>query len=144
MTSPSPPGKHRTLLFYAATVAAGLALLAWILHLGTDLGAPPPSSAPFNQGRDLSDGRTLLHVLLALVVIIAAARGLGLVFRYWKQPAVVGEMIAGLMLGPSLLGHFAPDVYAYVLPPSAAGSLGMLAQIGVILFMFVIGLELNP
>jgi Kef-type K+ transport system membrane component KefB len=47
------------------------------------------------------------------------------------------------MLGPSLLGHFAPDVYAYVLPSSAAGSLSMLAQIGVILFMFLVGLELD-
>ena len=126
-------------------LAASIALLAGIVTLGARLGAAPPSpsAAAFDQGRGLVEGNTLLHVLLALVVIIAAARGLGAVFRYWKQPAVVGEMIAGIMLGPSLLGHFAPGVYAYVLPPAAAGSLGMLAQIGVILFMFLVGLQLD-
>jgi Kef-type K+ transport system membrane component KefB len=130
-------------ILYVAIVTAGIGLLLWIVSLGAGLVAPPPTAAAFNQGRDLVEASTLLHVLLALVVIIAAARGLGAVFRYWKQPAVVGEMIAGIMLGPSLLGHFAPDVYAYVLPASAAGSLGMLAQIGVILFMFLVGLHLD-
>jgi Kef-type K+ transport system membrane component KefB len=84
-----------------------------------------------------------LHVLLALVVVILAARGLGFLFSYLHQPPVIGEMIAGIMLGPSLLGRVAPDLASYLLPPSIMPSLGVLSQVGVILFMFLVGLELD-
>jgi len=129
---------------YGAVIAVGLALLLWILELGANLGAPPQtSSLPFNQGRDSVEVSTLLHVLLALLVVIVCARGLGALFSYLRQPPVIGEMIAGILLGPSLLGRLAPDVSAYLLPPSIAPSLGVLSQVGVILFMFLVGLELD-
>jgi Kef-type K+ transport system membrane component KefB len=85
----------------------------------------------------------LLHVLLALVVVIAVSRALGSVFRWLRQPPVVGEVIAGILLGPSLLGRIAPEVSGYVLPPAVAPYLGVIAQVGVILYMFLVGLHLD-
>ena len=86
----------------------------------------------------------LLHVLLALVAVIIAGRVLGQVFHYLGQPPVIGEVIAGIMLGPSLLGQIAPEFAGYLLPQSVAPTLGVIAQLGVILYMFVVGLELDP
>ena len=60
------------------------------------------------------------------------------------QPPVIGEVIAGILLGPSLLGALWPAAGAFILPPSVAPSLGVVAQLGVILYMFLVGLELNP
>jgi Kef-type K+ transport system membrane component KefB len=86
---------------------------------------------------------TLPHVLLALIVIIIAARVLGALFRRMAQPPVIGEVVAGILLGPSLLGRVAPSVSDYVLPPAVAPYLQIIAQLGVILFMFLVGLELD-
>jgi Kef-type K+ transport system membrane component KefB len=86
---------------------------------------------------------TLLHVLLALVVVIVASRALGWVFRRIGQPAVVGEVLAGVCLGPSLLGRVWPAGQRFLLPAEIAPSLGLIAQVGVILFMFLVGLELD-
>jgi Kef-type K+ transport system membrane component KefB len=86
---------------------------------------------------------TLPHVLLAMIVVIIAARLLGALFRRLAQPAVIGEVVAGVLLGPSLLGRVAPSVSAYLLPPAVAPYLQIIAQLGVILFMFLVGLELD-
>jgi Kef-type K+ transport system membrane component KefB/nucleotide-binding universal stress UspA family protein len=86
----------------------------------------------------------MLHVLLALIVVIVLARVLGTLFRSVHQPPVIGEIIAGIVLGPSVLGRVAPGVAAYLLPISVAPFLNVIAQIGVILYMFLVGLELDP
>jgi len=85
----------------------------------------------------------LAPLLLALVVVILTARAVGAAFAWLRQPPVIGEVIAGILLGPSLLGRFAPELSAYVLPAEIVPFLGVLAQIGVILFMFFVGLELD-
>ncbi len=85
----------------------------------------------------------LLHVLTALLAIILLGRWLGKLFVHFGQPRVIGEMIAGIMLGPSFLGRFSPEAVHFILPDEAAPFLGIIAQIGVILYMFLIGLELN-
>jgi Kef-type K+ transport system membrane component KefB len=85
----------------------------------------------------------LLSVLLALTVIIITARVVGFLFTRLNQPAVIGEVIGGILLGPSLLGRLAPDLQAFLLPAAAAPTLGILSQIGVILYMFLVGLELD-
>ncbi len=82
-------------------------------------------------------------MLIALVVVIIASRAVGAAFRYLHQPPVIGEVIAGILLGPSLLGRVAPGVSNYLLPPDVAPFLGVIAQVGVILFMFLVGLELD-
>ncbi|MBV9761557.1 MAG: cation:proton antiporter [Acidobacteriaceae bacterium] len=84
-----------------------------------------------------------VHVLLALALVIATARTLGALFRWIQQPPVVGEMIAGILLGPSLLGRLAPGFAAYILPQSIAPLLNTISQFGVILYMFLVGLELD-
>lgn len=105
---------------------------------------PPPSVAPFAALAAPALG-DFGHVLLSLAAITAAARLLGWAFRrFLKQPPVLGEITAGLMLGPSLLGLLAPSAQAFLLPPEAAPFIRILAQLGVVLFMFLVGLEMDP
>jgi len=134
----------KTIAAYVGMIAA-TALAFWgIRHLGQDLQAPAPAGAPrFGQDAAAAHAGTLLHVLLALVLIVLVSRVLGALFRRIDQPPVVGEVIAGIALGPSLLGRIAPDVAAYVLPASIAPSLSIIAQVGVIVFMFLVGMELD-
>ena len=75
--------------------------------------------------------------------ILLAARALGWAFQLIGQPHVVGEMIAGIVLGPSLLGRFFPGAFAYLFPSSSIPSLAVLSQLGLLLFMFVVGLEVD-
>src|SRR5688572_30024490 len=85
----------------------------------------------------------LVKVLLALTVIMIVARLMGALFRRLDQPAVIGEVIGGIMLGPSLFGRVAPETAAYLLPADAGPFLSIIAQLGVILYMFLVGLELD-
>lgn len=88
--------------------------------------------------------QTVILVLIEVLIVIGLSRLVGLGFRWIKQPLVIGEIVAGIMLGPSLFGWVAPDLYATVFPPEAVPFLNVLSQIGLIFFMFLIGLELNP
>ena len=83
-------------------------------------------------------------VLVEVLIVIALSRLVGLGFRWIKQPQVIGEIVAGIMLGPSLFGLVAPDLAAAVFPAEAVPFLNVLSEIGLIFFMFLIGLELNP
>lgn len=85
----------------------------------------------------------LVKVLLALTVIMITARIVGALFARFHQPAVIGEVVGGILLGPSLLGRVAPEIAALVLPADAAPILSVIAQLGVILYMFLVGLELD-
>jgi Kef-type K+ transport system membrane component KefB len=86
----------------------------------------------------------LLTLLLQVGVILAAARTLGWIFRKVHQPQVLGEMAAGILLGPSLLGWVAPGLSAAIFPAESLGFLNALSQLGLLMFMFLIGLELDP
>lgn len=85
----------------------------------------------------------VLTFLLQVAVIVITARMVGAAFRRWGQPQVVGEMAAGILLGPSFLGWFAPSVSIALFPPGSLGYLQTLSQIGLLLFMFLVGLEFN-
>src|SRR5207249_4826064 len=74
---------------------------------------------------------------------LVATRGVGFLFARIRQPRVVGEMAAGLLLGPSLLGLILPGVSASLFPSGSLAHLNSLSQIGLILFMFLIGAELD-
>jgi len=78
------------------------------------------------------------------VVVIVVARAIGSLFKYLQQPPVVGEVLAGILLGPSLLGRVAPAIEARLFPDSARPALAVIAQLGVVLYMFVVGLEFDP
>ena len=73
-------------------------------------------------------------LLLQLVVILLTARLLSFVLRYLGQPPVIGEMIAGLMLGPLVLGSLAPEFHAQLFAPSSLSALQGVSQIGLVLF----------
>jgi Kef-type K+ transport system membrane component KefB/nucleotide-binding universal stress UspA family protein len=83
-------------------------------------------------------------VLVEVLIVIGLSRLVGLAFRSIKQPLVIGEIVAGIMLGPSLFGLVAPDVAVTLFPPETIPFLNVLSQVGLIFFMFLIGLELNP
>lgn len=91
----------------------------------------------------------VLHAPIALlmaqiVVVVLLARFLAAALRLVHQPPVIAEILAGIALGPSLLGAVAPEVTATLFPPDSLGSLGLVAQLGLVLFMLLVGLEFDP
>lgn len=87
---------------------------------------------------------TVVLVLVEVLIVIGLSRLVGLAFRWINQPLVIGEIVAGIMLGPSLFGLVAPGLAATLFPPETIPFLNVLSQVGLIFFMFLIGLELNP
>ena len=92
--------------------------------------------------------RPLLHTPLALFIvqallIISVARLIGLLARRMRQPMVIAEIVAGIVLGPSVLGLAAPGLAAAVFPRDSLGLISMFSQVGLILFMFLVGLEFD-
>jgi len=135
---------RRSVALYALLIGTAIAGFYLVRHLGHDLVAPAPSEGQvFGTGDANLKFDLLVHVLLALAVIIVTARLLGALFARLKQPPVIGEVLAGILLGPSLLGRVAPSVSGYLLPTSVAPFLSVLAQVGIILYMFLVGLELD-
>ena len=129
---------------YGLMLCAAVAAFLWIRAIGERrassaalISAP---AAPAGVGPSID---TVFHVLLALAVIIITAQAMRQAFKWIGQPAVVGEIVGGIMLGPSLLGRIAPGAFAVLLPPSVVPFLGVHAQIGVILYMFLVGVELD-
>jgi Kef-type K+ transport system membrane component KefB len=86
----------------------------------------------------------VVSVLIEILVVIGGSRLVGWAFRSIKQPLVIGEIAAGIALGPSLLGWLAPNLAAVLFPAATIPFLNLLSQIGLIFFMFLIGLELDP
>lgn len=136
------PSARRVGVAYALILAAGVAGFLLIGHFGDQL-RPVPAPANAEVPAAVATSHVLFHVLLALAAIILTGRWLGKALLYIGQPRVIGEMAAGIVLGPSLLGQVWPEASAYLLPPSAQPSLKIIAELGVILYMFLIGLELN-
>lgn len=87
---------------------------------------------------------TVVLVLVEVLLIIGLSRLMGLGCRVIKQPLVIGEIIAGIMLGPSLFGLVAPGLATTLFPAATLPFLDVLSQVGLIFFMFLIGLELDP
>ena len=82
-------------------------------------------------------------LILQIGTILIVARLVGWLFGKLHQPRVVGEMLAGFLLGPSLLGWLAPDISLALFPPESLGHLNSLSQVGLLIFMFLVGLELD-
>lgn len=91
----------------------------------------------------LTPAEVNVRVLLAMAIVIAGSRFFGWAISKVGQPRVHGEILAGILLGPSLLGVIAPDALDYLFPKEVVGALRVLATIGLVLFMFLIGLELD-
>jgi Kef-type K+ transport system membrane component KefB len=89
-------------------------------------------------------GDGLITALVAVALIVVVAQLLGELLQRWGQPRVIGEILGGIALGPSLLGAVAPGLEARLFNPAVLAQLNLLGQLGLALFMFLIGLELNP
>ena len=92
----------------------------------------------------MTSAEVAARFLLAVAVAVAAARALGWVAIRAHQPRVVGELLAGIVLGPSLLGALWPTATGYLFPEQVLPGLQALAQLGLVLFMFLVGVELDP
>jgi len=134
----------RSLLLYGSMLLAAVVLFLAIDAWGKNLAAPEAGAAAGQATAGLGGKPdALVHVLIALTAVVIAGQLLGWLFRYIGQPPVMGEVVAGILLGPSLLGEVWPEAAAFILPPSLAPSLGVVSQLGVILYMFLVGMELN-
>ncbi len=118
-------------------------LVAGAATMGLEIVPADLSVASGEEMEELHGGELLSRVLLAVAIIIAAARVLGTAFRRIGQPRVIGEITAGILLGPSLLGLFFPEITDYLFPAAVTDVMAVLAQFGLIFFMFLIGLELD-
>ncbi|MHB8419175.1 MAG: cation:proton antiporter domain-containing protein [Myxococcales bacterium] len=131
---------------YVLLVGGATAAVAMVLHLGRAGRAARVGAAaargPLGQLAAAAHS-PVSQLLLQLLLVVIAARLAGMLAQRLAQPPVVGEMAAGLALGPSLLGWIAPSVSRFVFPDSSLSSLFILSQIGILLFMFGVGLELD-
>jgi Kef-type K+ transport system membrane component KefB len=82
-------------------------------------------------------------LILQLIIIMVVARIMGYLFQVMGQPLVIGEIVAGLILGPSVLGMISPQVFEFIFPVESIDILQQLSQLGLIFFMFIIGMELD-
>lgn len=126
-------------------------LMYWIITKGKSLEngrsvvaiAEKPQWSEFVGSMQHNLQHPLALLLAQIITIIIVARIFGWFFRKIGQPSVIGEMIAGIVLGPSLLGLYFPEYSLLLFPAESLGNLQFLSQIGLIFFMFVIGMELD-
>lgn len=144
--------KYKNSFFYIGVTSGCLALMYWIVLLGEKLEQGRNIVLPGqekSQWREFVD--SMLHnlehplaLLLAQIVsIIFVARIFGWICRKIGQPSVVGEMIAGIVLGPSLVGMYFPEFFNTLFPEESLGNLEFLSLFGLILYMFIVGMELD-
>src|SRR5262245_9639169 len=142
--------------FYYLALLAIFGVGLWlILTAGSRLSSPadipaavstvvrPAENAQPSSPWKFVDRSPVSILLLQIIVIIVAARLFGAIFRRLGQPPVMGEMVAGIALGPSVLGLLIPQATAFLFPPDSMTTLGVFSQVGVVLFMFVVGMELD-
>ncbi|MBF4471770.1 cation:proton antiporter [Flavobacterium sp. HJJ] len=144
--------KYRNTLFYFGVTGGFSALIYWIIKQGKLLEGKETIIRPLENNDSWNDFLvSMLHniqdplaILLAqIIMIILVARFFGWFFKKIGQPSVIGEIIAGIALGPSLLGLYFPEFFHALFPADSLENLKFLSQIGLILFMFVIGMELD-
>jgi Kef-type K+ transport system membrane component KefB len=147
---------------YIVTLFVAVAAIMSVLHAGAALPSPSTETAVagptivaatppqvvsafsgFTKNLQANFNHPLSRLLVQLFIIILVAQLAGRVCRRIGQPAVVGEIITGIALGPSLLGLLSPAAFAFVFPTDSLGSLRLLSQVGVCLFMFGVGMELD-
>ena len=143
---------YKNTFFYISIIGAFSLLVFWIASRGKILEAGRTIAAPEQGGSQWEEFITAmthnlthpLAILLAqIVLVILVARAFGWICTKIGQPTVIGEIVAGIVLGPSLMGMYLPELSAVLFPVQSMGNLQFLSQIGLILFMFVIGMELD-
>ena len=144
--------RFRNLLFYVGIVGGCSALIYIILRVGGKLEHGKLKTLTYNNGSRWSDFlasiKDNLHQPLALllaqiITILIMARILGWLCKLIGQPSVIGEVIAGILLGPSLVGTYLPEISAALFPVNSLANLNSVSQVGLVVFMFIIGMELD-
>ncbi len=139
------------LLSYLTLIGGGIGLIFLIDAAGHGLVAPTMPSDARPVGQPLpGEVDVVFYVVATLAAVVFFGFILGRAFRYVGQPPVIGEVIAGIMLGPSLLGAICPEAMHMLIPPASTDPHGLVvaalravSQLGVILYMFMVGLDLN-
>ena len=144
--------------FYVFTIAGAAGAIYWIVKQGRALQSPlliakeiqadgesasKSSFHEFTGSFAYNIAEPMAVLLLQIIIILFFARLFGYLFKKIGQPAVIGEIVAGIVLGPSILGFYFPEITHFLFPPASLGTLNFLSQIGLILFMFIIGMELD-
>ncbi len=136
-----PNSSPRLGWIYLAWAAVPLLIgLLLARYAGVSLPAPAQQMV---KASALHASSPLALFLLQLLVLLVAAKGMGRLLRWFGQPAVIGEMAAGLMMGPLLFGALLPQLQTALFPASSLGTLGMISQLGVLMFLLVAGAELD-
>jgi Kef-type K+ transport system membrane component KefB len=139
-------------LLYFIILVFFFALIYWILQTGKMLEtgtnvivplSPVSSLSQFIQSISYNFSHPFGLLLVQIITIIIVSRIFALFFRRIHQPAVIGEIVAGIALGPSLLGLLSPELASTLFPENSLGNLSLLSQFGLILFMFMVGMELD-
>jgi len=139
-------------LVYGTVLIAFALLFYWIsqqgaqLEVGKHMVVHKHSDGPwldFVNTVNTNFAHPLSILLIQIIVIIIVSRIFGWFFKRIGQPTVIGEIVAGIILGPSLLGFFFPDFFLVLFPPKSFDNLQVLSQVGLILFMFIVGMELD-
>lgn len=135
---------------YVAILAVGVGLFFLICRAGAGLPVTAPSSLPNEVRVKTVSVDVPLHVMATLAAVILLGSVLAKICRWLGQPPVIGEVVAGILLGPSLLGTLSPEAMHALIPSAAADPKGQVpaalkavSQLGVVLYMFLVGLELN-
>lgn len=134
-------------LLFVGVVWLSARIGATYYHIDTQSAAPiVPSSAwqNFTDSVAHHGSSTIGLLLLQIIVILTVARLVGVLFRHIGQPQVIGEIVAGILLGPSILGALWPEAFAFLFPEESIAFIEILSEFGLILFMFTIGMELRP
>ena len=146
----------RSLIYYLVMLLVFGGLMYFIIKEGEARQIQEAISVSNEAPHDLKEGffvfkDLLMHhvessigiLLLQIIVILITCRLFGWLFAKMQQPTVIGEIVAGIVLGPSVLGHLLPSVSSFLFPLDSLQNINMLSQFGLILFMFAIGMELN-
>lgn len=144
--------KYRNFIFYITTITACTALIYWIttqgrkLENGKDIITATSDKSQWAEFLD-SFSHNLQHplalLLAQIITIVLIARFFGWLCTRIGQPAVIGEMIAGIIMGPSFIGMHFPEFSATLFPSHSLDNLKFLSQVGLILFMYIVGMEVD-
>ncbi|MBC7863382.1 MAG: cation:proton antiporter [Bacteroidia bacterium] len=143
----------KNILFYILIVGGFISLMFFIVKKGEPQEVfkiskviSPPTTSGYDQVKDAlhhNITNPLAILLLQIITIIIVARVFGFLAKKIGQPTVIGEIIAGIFLGPSFIGMYFPEFSGFLFPKTSLPNLQFLSQIGLIFFMFIVGMELD-
>lgn len=139
--------KRKHALLYILLILPLILAIVYIVVQGSRIPVPEATGQMIEKNTEASSAfhwkQPLPILLLQILVIIAVAKGFGFIFQRFGQQSVIGEIVAGIFLGPSILGWLAPSAFQLLFPESSLSALHILSQVGLVLFMFIIGMEVD-